>query len=336
MSDPDVQAILDLIRRGRRFLLVSHLRPDGDAVGSLLGLGLTLEAARKDVQMVLEDGVPANFRGLPGADRIDDHPDGVFDAVITLDCSDIYRAGSTLDDLGKPDVNIDHHATNDGFADFNLVVEDACSTTEIVYDLLRAGNFPIPADAASALLTGLVTDTIGFQTPNTTPKALRAAADLLELGPDLSRLYRTAMIEKSFEAYRYWGAGLMTLRRDNGLVWATLTMEARKQAGYGGSDDADLVNQLSAIKGSMVRIIFIELPGSEVKVSWRSQPGYDVSGVARQFGGGGHRSAAGATVSGPLESVQQQVLDATRDLMKATLSESAARQEKNRVGFGGK
>jgi phosphoesterase RecJ-like protein len=315
MIDGPVQAILDLIRRGRRFLLVSHLRPDGDAVGSLLGLGLALEAAGKSVGMVLEDGVPANFRSLSGADRISDRPDGVFDTAIALDCSDLVRTGSVFDEYGRPDANIDHHSTNDGFAAINLVIENACATTEIVYDLLRAGDFQIPKAAAEALLTGLITDTIGFQTPNTTPKALRIAADLMEQGPDLSRLYRTALIEKSFEAYRYWGAGLTNLRREDGLIWATLTMEDRKLVGYGGRDDADLVNQLSAIKGSLVRIIFIELADNEVKVSWRSQPGYDVSGVSRQFGGGGHRTAAGATVSGPLQEVQRRVLEATREVL---------------------
>jgi phosphoesterase RecJ-like protein len=315
MSDGPVQAILDLIRRGRRFLLVSHLRPDGDAVGSLLGLGLALEAAGKSVGMVLEDGVPSNFRSLPGADRISDRPDGVFDVAIAVDCSDLVRTGSALDEYGRPDANIDHHPTNDGFAAINLVIENACATTEIVYDLLCAGDLQIPKAAAEALLTGLITDTIGFQTPNTTPKALRIAADLMEQGPDLSRLYRTALIEKSFEAYRYWGAGLTNLRRENGLIWATLTLEDRKLVGYGGRDDADLVNQLSAIKGSLVRVIFIELADNEVKVSWRSQPGYDVSGAARQFGGGGHRTAAGATVSGSLQDVQSRVLEATREVL---------------------
>jgi len=325
MNEPAMQAILDVIQRGRRFVLVSHLRPDGDAIGSLLGLGLALEAAGKEAHLVSEDGVPSNFRNLPGADRIYDRLDGIFDAIFVLDCSDLQRTGAALDDYTRPHINIDHHPTNEAFAEINLVIESACSTTEIIYDLLRTGALPITADAAEALLTGLLTDTIGFQTPGTNPKILRTAADLMEYGPDLSRLYRTALIEKSFEAYRYWGAGLMSLRREDGMVWATLTLEARRMVGYGGRDDADLVNQLSAIKGSVVRIIFIELSDSEVKISWRSQPGYDVSGIASRFGGGGHRTAAGATVNGSLEAVQHQVLLATRELLVSTgeLSESA-------------
>jgi len=327
MNDPVLQAILDVITRGRRFLLVSHLRPDGDAIGSLLGLGLALEAAGKEAHLVSEDGVPANFRGLPGADRIYDRPDGLFDAAFVLDCSDLLRTGAALDEYTRPHVNIDHHPTNQEFAEINLVIETACSTTEILYDVLRAGGFPIPAEAAEALLTGLVTDTIGFQTPNTNPKALRTAADLMERGPNLSRIYRTALIEKSFEAYRYWGAGLSTLRKEGGLVWATLSMDDRRMVGYGGRDDADLVNQLSAIKGSLVRVIFIELADTEVKISWRSQPGYDVSGIAGRFGGGGHRTAAGATVKGSLDDVRDKVLDATRELLVPTmeLSESPIR-----------
>jgi phosphoesterase RecJ-like protein len=329
MTEPALEPVLDVIEKGRRFLLVSHLRPDGDSIGSLLGLGLSLEAAGKEVCMVSEDGVPSNFRGLSGADRIEDRPGGVFDAVIVLDCSDLVRTGTALDDYTRPHVNIDHHPTNQCFGEVNLVIESACSTTEILYDVLRAGELPVPLEAAEALLTGLITDTIGFQTTNTNPKALRIAADLLEYGPNLSRLYRTALIEKTFEAYRYWGAGLSTLRREDGLVWAVLTLEDRRTVGYGGRDDADLVNQLSAIKGSLVRIVFIELSDSEVKISWRSQPGYDVSGIASRFGGGGHRAAAGATVRGSLEDVQRRVLEATRELFVSTpeLSESPIRAE---------
>jgi phosphoesterase RecJ-like protein len=315
--DPRFDAIWEKIEASSRILLVSHLRPDGDAVGSLLGLGLVLADAGKAIQMVLEDGVPGTFRGMEGADQIDKEPDGIFDCAVVLDCSDLLRTGSALEDHGRPQINIDHHPTNLGFAEHNLVIESACSTTEIVYDLVRAADVPISEPAAEALLTGLVTDTIGFQTPNITPRALRTAAALMEYGPNLSAIYRQTLIERSFEAFRYWGSGLSTLQRENGLVWAVLSMADRRAVGYRGSDDADLINQLSAIQGSKVRIIFIEQSPSEVKVSWRSQPGFDVSGIARSFGGGGHRTAAGATVTGTLEEVQHKVLRASRELKQS-------------------
>jgi phosphoesterase RecJ-like protein len=235
--DPRFEVIWKRIDSSSRVLLVSHLRPDGDAVGSLLGLGLILADAGKAIQMVLEDGVPRTFRGLEGADQIDKEPDGIFDCSIVLDCSDLLRTGSTLEDYGHPDINIDHHPTNHGFAEHNLVIDSACATTEIVFDLVLARGLQISPAAAEALLTGLVTDTIGFQTPNVTPRAMRTAAALMEYGPNLFDIYRKSLIERSFEAYRYWGSGLSTLQRENGMVWAVLSMADRRAVGYGGKDD---------------------------------------------------------------------------------------------------
>ena len=304
------------LRRSERLLIISHVRPDGDAVGSMLGLGLTLQAAGKQVEMVLEDGVPLSFRHLPGADLVKTAPTETPDCVVVVDCSDLLRTGNVLRHYPVVHVNIDHHPTNVRFAEINLVVETAVSTTEILYRLLTETGWEIPDTAAAALLTGLVTDTIGFQTPNITAGALRSAADLVERGLDLSQLYRKALMEKSYEALRYWGEGLRTIRRENGIVWVSLDLEARKAAGYPGRDDADLVNQLSSVRGSNIRVVFIQQSEDEVKVSWRSQPGYDVSAVALQFGGGGHHNAAGATITGSMEDVELRVLEATRGLMK--------------------
>lgn len=316
MPEPIVLEIGQTLRDSRRLLIVSHLRPDGDAVGSLLGLGLSLQAAGKTVQMVLDDGVPASFRHLPGADQVRKSPEGAFDCIVVVDCSDLARTGEALRGLGMPQINIDHHPTNDHFAALNLVVDSACATAEVLHDLLTAIDLPIGTDAAAALLTGLITDTLGFQTPNIRPQALRTAAALMDRGLDLSALYRKGLVEKSFEALRYWGAGLNSLQREADLVWATLRLEDRKACGYPGRDDADLVGQLSTIRDSNVRIVFVEQSPREVKVSWRSQPGYDVSELARGFGGGGHRTAAGANISGGLGEVQARVLEVTREMMR--------------------
>ncbi len=318
MNDNLLQEIDRMLRQCRRPLIVSHVRPDGDAVGSLLGLGLTLQESGKEVQMVLEDGVPLSLNHLPGADQIQRAPEEPPDCVVAVDCSDLIRTGTSLKSMGTPDINIDHHPTNENFAVVNLVIESACSTTEILFRMLKDHGWEIPATAAEALLTGLITDTLGFQTPNVTGHALRTAADLVEYGLNISELYRKALVEKSFEALKYWGQGLQTLQRENGLVWVSMDLEARKAAGYPGRDDADLVNQLSSIRGANVRVIFIQQSEEEVKVSWRSQPGFDVSGVAASFGGGGHRTAAGATISGTMEEVQTRVLGATRVLINRT------------------
>jgi bifunctional oligoribonuclease and PAP phosphatase NrnA len=299
-----------------RILLVSHVRPDGDAVGSLLGLGLTLQGAGKSVQMVLADGMPANFRYLSGNERVRNHIDGDAGFICTLDCSDLGRAGDVLNGRNPPDLNIDHHITNLNFAQLNLVDPKAVATVEIVADLIDVMQLVIPINAAIALLNGLITDTLGFRTSNMTPRALRLAATLMELGVDLPEIYRLALMRRSFEATRYWGAGLAQMERDDGIVWATLTSVDRKTVGYSGRDDADLINVLAAIDNAAIAVIFVEQPDQRIKVSWRAQPGYDVSGIALSFGGGGHPAAAGADVSGELAMVRARVLEATRKLLQ--------------------
>jgi phosphoesterase RecJ-like protein len=310
-----IREIVERLRSARKVAIISHTRPDGDAVGSLLGFGLALEELGKGVIMVLADGVPVNFRHIPGADRIGDKTDPDADLQIVVDCSDLGRVGDVGLELTRPEINIDHHVTNTGFAQLNLVRTEAVSTTEVIYDLLCEAGIPISAQAAAGLLTGLITDTLGFMTPNISPRALRVAADLAEIGADLATLYRKAMVEKSFEAMKFWGTGLRQLEREKNIVWTSLTMKDRKQVGYSGRDDADLINQISAIKDGDIRLIFVEQSPDQVKVSWRSQPQYDVSNIARRFGGGGHPTASGAMIDGSLAQVQEKVLSATRSLV---------------------
>ncbi|MEJ2706287.1 MAG: bifunctional oligoribonuclease/PAP phosphatase NrnA [Anaerolineales bacterium] len=312
------ESIKDLrkqVQRAQRILTVSHIRPDGDAVGSLLGLGLSLQAAGKEVQMVLEDGVPRNFRFLEKSSLIQKKPQGDFDLIIVVDCSDLRRVGGALDGYAKPHVNIDHHVTNLNFADFNIVDTFAVATAEILAWLLPELNLPSDHDVASALLTGLITDTIGFRTSNMTPEALRCAADLMEAGVDLSEIYNEALIVRSFEAARFWGAGLSKLDRDGSIVWTTLSMQDRNAVDYGGRDDADLINLLSSIESADIALIFVEQPNGNTKVSWRAKPGFDVSSIALRFGGGGHPAASGAEIPGSIEEVSRQVLNETRKLV---------------------
>ena len=312
MNNEDIQAFGDLISRAERILIISHIRPDGDAVGSLLGLGLMLEELGKEVNLVLEDGVPIVFHHLTGTDRVIREVVGVYDLVIVVDCSDIDRIGSVLDDYGEPDVNIDHHPTNTHFASLNLVRDNAVATVEIIYDLALALSFPINLPIAEALLTGLLTDSLGFRTSNSSARTLRIGAELMDRGANLQVLYKKAMLEKSFEAVRYWGQGLSRIQREDRLIWTSLTLEDRKIAEYSGRDDADLVNVLSRIKETDVCVVFVEQKDGFVKISWRSQPGFDVASIATEFGGGGHKPAAGAEIKGDLERVQNEVLEATR------------------------
>ncbi len=220
----------------------------------------------------------------------------------------------------KPDLNIDHHITNLNFAATNLVMADQVATSAILAEYLPKWGLGYNKAIATALLTGIVTDTIGFRTSNVTPEALRLSAMLMELGADLPDLYARSLVSKTFEAARYWGMGLGKLQREDNLVWTTLTLADRQTAQYPGNDDADLVNMLSSID-SDVAVIFVEQKNDHVKISWRARPGYDVSQIALQFGGGGHAAAAGADIPGALQTVQEQVLEATRAMVTRTIAE---------------
>ena len=316
MENPLHGEIRQLFQTAQRVLVVSHIRPDGDAIGSLLGLGSSLRAAGKDVQMALEDGIPASFRYLPGWQEVVHRPTGEFDLIITLDCSDMPRTGAVLAGYRSPDLNIDHHVTNLNFARLNLVDTQAVATAEVLAVGLPQWGLPLTAETASALLTGLITDTLGFRTSNMSPGALRIAADLMEAGADLPDLYTRALLQRSYEAVRFWAAGLVHLQREGPLVWTTITLADRQAAGYPGRDDADLINVLSSINDAAIALIFVEQPNGGVKVSWRAQPGFDVSGLALSFGGGGHPAAAGVEIKGGIEQVREMVLGATRYLFE--------------------
>jgi len=322
MNEALLQIASQRLKKAQNVLVVSHVRPDGDAVGSILALGLILQNVGKDVQMVLTDGVPSTFRYLPGSDQVLKKPQGNFDLIIVLDSSDSERVGDALNNYPKPDLNIDHHITNLDFAEINLVDNQAVATTEILAKCLPLWGYTINQPVAINLLTGLLTDTLGFRTSNMTPNALRVAADLVEIGDlDLPNLYRKALLNRSYIALRYWGSGLSKLKIEDGLVWTTLTLEERQEVSYPGRDDADLINVISTIEEAEIALIFIEQPNGNIKISWRAKPGFDVSRIALQFGGGGHKPAAGAEMEGPLEDVQAIVLEATRALLNSRSKE---------------
>lgn len=308
-------AIKERLNKANNIVIASHVRPDGDAIGSLLGLGLALKNAGKTVQMVLVDGV-ASFKYLEGSEFVVREPKEGFDTFITVDCADFKRVGKVFENFSPPDVNIDHHKTNENFGKLNLIEADEVATAAILANYLPKWGYEITKPIAAALLTGIVTDTLGFRTSNTNPSALRLSAQLMETGVDLSNLYMRSLVQKSFPAAKYWGAGLSGLEQKNGIVWATLTLADRKKAGYGGNDDADLINIISAIDGNKVGMIFVEQSDSHVKISWRAlDDGVDVSKVAKHFEGGGHAAAAGADIPGELNEVKSIVLKATREML---------------------
>jgi phosphoesterase RecJ-like protein len=304
------------LKQASNFLVISHQRPDGDAIGSLLAMGLALISAGKDVQMVLKDGIPDSFRFLMGSELIVIEPKGRADYIIVVDSAEIERTDTDLNEYNEPDLNIDHHKTNTYFAKINLVESDAVATAEVLAKYLPAFGFRISKPIANALLAGIVTDTIGFRTTNVNPKVLRMVADLMEMGGELIDIYYKTIVEQSLASARYWGAGLSKIEMEGGLVWTTLSLKEREAAGYPDRDDADLVKILSAIEGAKVAVILTEQSGGYVKISWRLcgsvETELDVSEIALLFGGGGHKAAAGADVKGNLNEILVKVLADTR------------------------
>jgi phosphoesterase RecJ-like protein len=315
MSSEISQTIHEAFTNAKRVLIVSHIRPDGDAIGATIGLGLSLQAAGKTVQMVLADGLPRSFRFLKGSDLVQRRIKSEVDLSVVLDCSDLLRTGGVLANQ-QPDINIDHHITNLNFARLNLVMPEAVATSAILAEFLPEWGLEISTEVASALLTGVVSDTLGFRTSNVTAQALHLAGDLVERGAYLPELYNQALVRRSYEAALYWGQGLLRLNRKDRLIWTSLTLEDRLKAGYTGNDDADLINVLSTIDDTDISMIFVEQKDGRVKVSWRAQPGVDVSQIAIQFGGGGHAAASGTEIQGGLEDVQEKVLQATIKLLE--------------------
>ena len=304
------------LQAAQRVLVTSHVRPDGDAIGSSLALALALLDAGKQVQVVLSDGVPVNFEQLPGADMVRTKAEGEFDLIVSVDCSDLKRIGGALDGYHAPDIIIDHHITTEAFGTLNLVEPEAVATASVLTRHMPAWGLVITKPIAANLITSLVTDTLGFRTSNTSPESLRQAADLLELGVDMSTLYYRSLVRRTFVEAKYWGAGLSSLERADGIIWATLTLADRHASGYTGNDDGDLINIVSSIDDAEIAVMFVEQNAEKTKISWRGlKPHVDVSQIARQFNGGGHKAAAGAELSGSLVEVRERILEATRKIL---------------------
>ena len=310
----EVEAIAEAIRKAQRILVVTHVSPDGDAIGSLLGLGWALEGLGKEVILACADPVPRHYRYLPGSGRIVQAPDptGV-DLVISLDGSDRERMGAAYDAdrlQGVPLANVDHHVTNVRFGTWNWVDPSKASTAQLVLDLVDHLGIPLDGQVALCLLNGLVTDTLGFRTPNTGPGELAAAMRLMEAGASLRRVMHYAFNRRPFSSIRLWGLALQTVHLDGRVIWAEVTQEMQRLAGGSDVSNGSLVNFLIAAEGADVAVVFTEKEDGRVEVGFRSVAGVDVSGVALSLGGGGHPQAAGCTLSGPLPEARERVLAA--------------------------
>lgn len=304
-----------------RILLVTHVKPDGDAIGSLLGMANMLRARGKAPVPAVDGGVPIFLKFVPGAEQVvSSVPALEFDLMISLDASDEERTGEA-GKYGRAHapfvVNIDHHPTNTMFGDLHLVVPEAVSTTEVLYDGFWSLGWPIAESIATPLMVGLITDTIGFRTSNVTPHTLETAAALMSAGAPYHDIVQRTLVATPFAAVKMWQLALDTVELKDRVISASLTLEGMARAGLNqSSDSGGLVGFLSSTTESRVAVVFKQVAANSIEISLRSKPGYDVSGVAFSLGGGGHKQAAGATVAGTLAEVRERVLPLLRQIAR--------------------
>jgi len=319
--------ILPLIRGARRILILAHMAPDGDAIGSLLALGHALRALGKRVVLACADPVPVQYHYLPGYEAVTSYPTGEFQLLISVDCSDIQRMGSAYRPAAfahRPLINIDHHRTNVNFGSANWVDFTAASTAEMVFDLIEEMAVPIPADIALCLLTGIVTDTRCFRTSTTTARTMGTATRLMEAGASLTLITEQVLNRRPLAAVRLWAEALSSLQIRNRVIWTEITHAMLARSGAAGNGvGGGLSNFLVSAHEADVAVVFTEKRGGSVEVGFRSVPGVDVSGVAFQLGGGGHPQASGCAIHGTMEQVRTRVLEA---LNLALSTQRAAKQ----------
>jgi phosphoesterase RecJ-like protein len=308
------EEIGELIQSARRILLVSHVAPDGDAIGSLLALALLLHEQGKEVTMACEDPVPELYTWLPASADIVRQASGPYDLIVSLDCSDERRMGSVFHGglAGIPLLNIDHHTTNTRFGTVNWVDESSVATTQMLLKLADALGWALSPRVADCLLNGLVTDTRSFRTYNVDAEAIRAVLRLMEAGAELNEIARKALDQRPLASVRLWGQAIEGLQTDGEILWTEVTRAMRQRWDLGENGDAGLANFLSGVREAKAVVVFTERDNATIDIGMRSVPGYDVAKVACLLGGGGHPQAAGCTLEGDLEAVKERVLDELR------------------------
>ncbi|HHP51410.1 MAG TPA: bifunctional oligoribonuclease/PAP phosphatase NrnA [Moorella mulderi] len=318
-----IKAIARILLEAPYVGILSHDLPDGDCLGSSLALALALRARGARVVVINADPVPEAFRFLPGQDTIVsgkeiESPPPI---LVVLDSADLQRPGEGMEHLlasARIIINIDHHVSNTRFGHLNLVDVQASATAQLVYRLLKEMGLPISGEIATCLYTGLVTDTGSFQYENTTPEALRLAAELMELGADVATIREYLWERKPLASLKLLSLVLPTLNLAYGgeVAWMVVSQESLEKAGAGPEHVEGLVNYPRSLAGVEVAFLFRELSPRMVKVSLRSKKRVDVNRIASLFGGGGHRRAAGCVVEGSLEEVIPRVVAAAGEALR--------------------
>jgi len=316
-----ISEIVRLIRTKDSFLVASHMNPDGDAIGSSLGLAMALEALGKSVAVYNQGPVPHLYRFLPGVDRIKDElpEEEAFQATFVLDCSTSERVGESFVKFSHKGsiVVVDHHPPRQALEGLQLIRTEAAATAELIYEIAMQVGLSLPRDAATALYAGLMTDTGSFRFSNTTPKALEVAGRLLAAGADHRLLVEHLYESFPPERFRLLGLALNTLRLLKGgkvaLVWITRPMF--QQVGAEDEMTDGFVDIPRSIRGVEVAALIREREENEYRVNLRSRGRVDVGEVASRFGGGGHPNAAGFTLQRSPEDLERSLLSALEEAL---------------------
>lgn len=308
-----IAAILEVLRKGDRFLVCSHSRPDGDAMGSMLACGMLLDRMGKRADLVTADRVPALYRQLPGAQavRTAQHVHGPYDAAILLECDGLERAELRgLETLFL--INIDHHVTGHAYAQLNWIDCKAASVGEMVYRLVKAAGAALTPEMAACLYVTLLTDTGGFSYGGVHASTFALARELVLAGADPIRIARDVCFSTPVSKMRLLGAALNTLECEQRLAWIWVTHQDMVRTGAAEEDCEGIVNFALGIAGVEAAVFLREIPEGRIRLSLRSKGNVNVAQIAAKLGGGGHENASGCTLDGPLERAREEILQELR------------------------
>jgi phosphoesterase RecJ-like protein len=325
-ANSDFNAIGEVLRNHQSFVLLSHVRPDGDAIGSQLALGYALIAAGKSVRLINEDGLPENLAFMAGSERVETPPAEPLDVevAIALDTATKPRLGErALHAASKAKIwlNIDHHVSNPGYGDLNLIDSTSPATGQILYQLIVALDLPMPPESRDAIYVAVSTDTGSFQYPSTTAKTYDLAADLIRRGLDVGKINSDTYDNHPYRRVELMRALLNTLElsADGRVAHWQMRDQTRIDLALTPDDSEGLIDIIRAIRGVQVAVFFEELPDGKIRVSMRSKDRrFNVCEIAMAFGGGGHALAAGIRMKGPLEEAKPLVLEAIRNRITAS------------------
>jgi phosphoesterase RecJ-like protein len=318
--DP-IAAILDVFRKGERFLVCSHSRPDGDAVGSVLAMGMLLEQMGKQADMVTADRIPTIYRGLPGAESIRHtlRVHGPYDAVILLECDGIERPRLCgLESFYL--INIDHHLTGRPYAHLNWIDFSAASVGELVYRLVKAAGASVTPEMATCLYTTVLTDTGGFTYGSVRESTFAVARELVLAGADPVSIARDVIYSATTAKVLLLGAALNNLKREGRLAWLWVTHQDMVRTCAAEEDCEGIVNVCIGISGVEVAIFLRELPEKRIRLSLRSKGKVNVARISEHLGGGGHGNASGCTLNGPLGQALEEILNELRPAVAEAFS----------------